>query len=111
MTWARQNAPETQQIITDAYTSIGRELGALIVPVGVVWQRVLQKHDQPVLHDRDKSHPSLAGSYLAACVFIAAFFNENPFGIDFKVVGLDPKYQALLQKAAWQGGQLKTIRH
>src|SRR5215831_8325519 len=26
LTWARQNAPESQQAITDAYTGIGREL-------------------------------------------------------------------------------------
>src|SRR5262245_12330205 len=28
MTWARQHAPESQQAITDAYTSIAREIGA-----------------------------------------------------------------------------------
>src|SRR5262245_20186211 len=34
MTWARRHEPESQQAITDAYTSIGRELGAMVVPVG-----------------------------------------------------------------------------
>src|SRR5437870_4131192 len=28
MTWARRNALQSQQVITDAYTSIGQELGA-----------------------------------------------------------------------------------
>jgi hypothetical protein len=32
MTWARRNAPESQQAITDAYTVIGRKLGAMVVP-------------------------------------------------------------------------------
>jgi hypothetical protein len=32
MTWARRNAPESQQAITDAYTVIGRDLGAMVVP-------------------------------------------------------------------------------
>src|SRR5204863_10116247 len=50
MTWARQHAPETQQAITDAYTSIGRELGAPVVPVGLAWQSFLLEHDHPVLH-------------------------------------------------------------
>ena len=80
LTWARLHAPESQQPITDAYTSIGRELGATVVPVGVVWQSFLRKHDQPALHDRDQSHPTLAGSYLAACVFFAVLFKENPVG-------------------------------
>src|SRR5262249_26278777 len=44
MTWARLHAPETQKAITEAYTSIGRELDATVVPVGVAWQGFLQKH-------------------------------------------------------------------
>ena len=39
MTWARRHAPDTQKAITEAYASIGRELGATIVPAGVAWQR------------------------------------------------------------------------
>jgi hypothetical protein len=102
MTWARSGTPESQQGITEAYTSIGRELGATVVPVGVAWERVLRKHEPPVLHDKDGSHPSLAGSYLAACVFLAALFDESPVGIDGEVAGLADKDRALLQKTAWQ---------
>src|SRR3954471_20589418 len=32
MTWARQFAPESQQAIADAYNSVGKELGAIVVP-------------------------------------------------------------------------------
>ena len=39
MTWARRNAPQSQQAITDAYAGIGRELAATVVPVGLAWQR------------------------------------------------------------------------
>src|SRR5262249_40658711 len=102
MTWARQNAPESQQAITDAYASIGRELGATVVPVGLAWQRLLGKHDQPVLHDKDQSHPTLAGSYLAACVFLAVLFGESPTGVDAEVKGLSEEGVALLHKVAWQ---------
>src|SRR5262245_39432762 len=89
MTWARQHAPESQQAITDAYTSIGRELGATVAPVGVAWQQFLRHHDQPMLHDKDQSHPTLAGSYLASCVLLAGIFQENPVGIDAEVSGLN----------------------
>ncbi|MFL5243435.1 MAG: DUF4886 domain-containing protein [Gemmataceae bacterium] len=108
MTWARRNAPDSQQAITDAYTSIGRELDATIVPVGLAWQRFLSEHEQPVLHDRDMSHPTLAGSYLAACVFLAVLFQENPVGIGVEIAGLARKDLALLQKAAWQASRLIT---
>jgi hypothetical protein len=102
MTWARQSAPDSQQAITDAYTSIGEELRATVVPVGVAWQSFLRKHDQPVLHDKDQSHPTLAGSYLAACVFLAVFFEENPVGIADEVAGLTPNDRRVLQQTAWR---------
>jgi hypothetical protein len=102
MTWARQHAPESQQAITDAYNGIGQELGATVVPVGTAWQRFLGKHDRPVLHDRDGSHPTLAGSYLAACVFLGVLFQESPVGIDADIPGLTAQDRDLLQKAAWQ---------
>jgi hypothetical protein len=102
MTWARQNAPESQEAITDAYAGIGGELGATVVPVGLAWQRFLSQHDQPALHDKDQSHPTLAGSYLAACVFLAVLYEESPVGIPGEVGGLSEKDLALLQKVAWQ---------
>jgi len=101
LTWARQTAPETQTAITNAYTAIGEELGATIVPAGVAWQNFLRKHKQLVLHDKDQSHPTLAGSYLAACVFFAVLFGENPTGIASDLKGLTQAEAELLQKTAW----------
>ena len=100
MTWARKHAPETQQVIADAYNAIGNELGAIVVPAGLAWQRFLMKHKSPVLHDRHQSHPTLAGSYLAACVFFASLWKQNPAGIEMVPVGLDRQELALLQSAA-----------
>jgi hypothetical protein len=102
MTWARKHAPQTQAAIADAYNTIGEELNALVVPVGTAWQKFLAEHDEPLLHDRDQSHPTPAGSYLAACVFVAILFRENPVGIETEVRGLAAKEQLLLQKTAWQ---------
>ena len=100
MTWARKHAPESQRAITDAYESVGRELGAAVVPVGVTWERFLRKHEKPVLHDRDGSHPTAAGTYLAACVFFATLFERTPAGLTMAVPGLTPAEAKLLQKAA-----------
>ena len=101
LTWARQNAPETQKAITNAYMAIGEELGAAVVPVGVAWQNFIRKHSHPVLHDADKSHPSLAGSYLAACVFFTGLFHESSVGIASDLKGLTQAEAELLQKTAW----------
>jgi hypothetical protein len=101
LTWARQNAPETQDAITDTYLSIGEELGATVIPAGIAWQNFLRQHKSPVLHDKDQSHPTLAGSYLAACVFFAMLFGESPVGIASDLKGLTQAEAELLQKTAW----------
>lgn len=104
-TWARRHTPETQQAITAAYESVGKELGAIVVPAGRAWEQFLAKYDEPVLHDADGSHPTLAGSYLAACVFLARLLGENPMGIESELKGLDAEAIARLQKTAWQVGK------
>jgi hypothetical protein len=105
MTWARQHAPETQQAIADAYNSVGRELGAVVVPVSSAWQALAESSDQPHLYDRDGSHPSLAGTYLAACVFLAAMLKINPTGIEAGGAGLNNADRELLQRTAWKHGK------
>ena len=102
MTWARQHAPQSQSKIAAAYNTIGKELGATVVPVGLVWQDFLAQHDRPLLYDRDQSHPTLAGSYLAACVFLTALLKANPVGIDSGPSGLTQQDRAALQRAAWK---------
>jgi len=101
LTWARKNAPATQSAITEAYSAVGRELGATIVPAGIAWETFLRKHKQPELHDQDQSHPTLAGSYLAACVFFAVLFGQSPVGVENNLKGLTPADIELLQKTAW----------
>lgn len=102
MTWARLNAPESQPAITDAYTSIGHELDATVAPVGLAWQRFLREHNTPPLHDRDQSHPTLAGSYLAACVFVAVLFKTSPVDAGAGIAGLTDSDRSQLERAAWQ---------
>lgn len=102
MTWARLNQPDGQAAITTAYASIAAELGVPLVPVGMVWERFLSTHDQPALHDDDGSHPSAAGSYLAACVFLIALLQKDPVGIETKVKGLANEAAALIRDETWR---------
>ena len=102
LTWAREKVPETQKALTDCYTSIGEELGAIVVPAGVAWERVLERTPHPVLHDKDGSHPTLAGSYLAACVFYAVLFDDNPESVTADVKGLSADDAQVLRTAAWE---------
>jgi hypothetical protein len=101
-TWARQHSLDTQKQITNAYSEIGKELNALVIPAGPAWMRFLAKHDEPQLYDKDQSHPTLAGSYLAACVFLAALFKTNPTKNNFTPPGLSSQDAKTLQAIAWK---------
>ena len=101
MTWSRlEAAPDAQQRIADAYTSVGKGLGAIVVPAGLAGRAFLAKHQTPVLHDPDKSHPTLAGSYLAACTFHATLFGDAPPGEPRAAEKLDPVARAVLRQTA-----------
>jgi hypothetical protein len=98
MTWARKAEPENLALLTEAYNEIGKELEAIVVPAGVAWELMLAKHTEPVLHDSDGSHPTLAGSYLAACTFMPTLFGVSPVGIALD--GLTDADQQLLIRFA-----------
>jgi hypothetical protein len=101
MTWARRHTPDAQDAITHAYNAIGRELGATVVPVGEVWRGFLREHPGVPLHDDDQSHPTLAGSYLAACVFYGVLFKQSPLNLDVPVEGLSGGDARALRQAGW----------
>jgi hypothetical protein len=68
------------QIIT-GYLSIADELHLRIAPAGAVWQAALATDPSLELWESDGSHPSLAGSYLVACVLYATLYLESPEGL------------------------------
>ncbi|MDB4699184.1 hypothetical protein OAF45_03495, partial [Candidatus Latescibacteria bacterium] len=105
MTWARQNAPETQETLSETYTQVGRELAATVVPAGLAWQHCLATHADIVLHDKDQSHPNLAGSYLAACTFYATLFIGRSRTIPAIDIDLDDSTIKALH-----GTALETVR-
>ena len=103
LTWARKNVPETQDALDGATRAIGEETGALVVPVGLAWRATLAKEATIELYDKDGSHPSEAGSYLAACVFIAVLLGQSPVGLAIPdSIRLADKSARLLQEVAWQ---------
>lgn len=77
LTWARENAPDSQDVLTRAVLEIANELGALVAPVGPAWQRAQATDPGIRLYEKDGSHPTPAGSYLAAEVFYATLFQDE----------------------------------
>lgn len=89
MTWGRENSTtypysEHQQLTTEAYNTMSTSFETEVSPVGAAWKKVRDDNDPIDLYDPDGSHPSYAGSYLAACVFYATIFDKTPIGLSFK---------------------------
>lgn len=101
MTWAYQDKPELQATISKAYRDLAAETGAEVAPVGDAWEAALAADPQPVLHVKDKKHPTPAGSYLAGCVFYAALFNQSPEGLPPQIKLTDEEVRPL-QAIAWK---------
>ena len=101
MTWAYSDKPEMTAQLDKAYTDIGQELGAEVVPVGLAFARVTSERPDIALRTADARHPSLAGTYLAACTFFAALYGRSPEGLDYDA-GLDGDTARYLQRVAWQ---------
>ena len=104
MTWAYTSRPEMTATLDAAFTSIGNELNAQVVPVGLAFAAVRKERDDIKLISSDDKHPRKAGTYLAACTFYAALQGKSPEGLDYDA-GLDKEVAGYLQSAAWQAVQ------
>lgn len=125
MTWAKKASPEDQVLLNEAYSKAARQGGGVLAPVGIAWSRVREAAPAIELFVEDGSHPSAAGSYLAACTLTAAIFGRNPEGLPGRITGIPvnletglpeqgrtgvlvdlPAAQArVLQSAAWKAVQ------
>jgi hypothetical protein len=101
MTWAYTGKPEMTARLDAAYSGIGHELDAKVVPVGLAFAAVTEQRPDLLLRTPDARHPTPAGTYLAACTFFAALHEESPEGLAY-TAGLDKDDAAYLQRTAWK---------
>jgi hypothetical protein len=99
MTWAYQDRPQMTAELAEAYTSVGNDNDALVIPVGLTFAAAVERRSELSLHMDDKSHPTLAGTYLAACTVYAALFRRSPIGLAH-VSDLDAATAHFLQSVA-----------
>ncbi|WP_163999722.1 SGNH/GDSL hydrolase family protein [Pyxidicoccus caerfyrddinensis] len=127
LTWSRRRAPEAQALLNHAFLSLGRELKATVVPMGPAWLTVREQHPDLGLYLADGSHPTPAGTYLAACTLYAALFGRSPEGLtsivhgvptpdgeprgsETTLVSLPEPTARLLQQTAWRSVEALKAR-
>ncbi len=109
MTWGREvGDPQWDSINTFykmndrlrlAYLRFVDSTESSVAPVGVAWRYIRDNHPTIQLYSGDGSHPSVAGTYLAACTFYASLFRKSPVGASY-ISTLDATTAGILQNAA-----------
>jgi len=100
MTWAYEGRPAMTEPLATAYESLGQKADALVVPVGRAFARVTAERPDLLLRIADGKHPTVAGTYLAACTMFGALHAQSPVGLAYDA-GLPETDASYLQQAAW----------
>ena len=110
--WCQEHKSGLVGGLNGAYCDIAKQLHASVAPVGMAWKKALAADPKLALHQADKSHPNLEGSYLAACVFYATLLDKSPVGLPGELrkgekvlVRIAPGEAKSLQETAWQAVQ------
>lgn len=93
------NFSHMQDSLTAEYLRLADTLSCTVAPTGEAWKEVIQNNEALELFSPDESHPSLAGSYLTACVYYAVLFQKSPAGLSF-TGGLESADALYLQQTA-----------
>lgn len=98
----KQAKPENIRLTEDLYLSVGNEIGALVIPVGLAFEEASRRRADMKLHkDYDGSHPELIGTYLAASVVYASIYGKSPVGNSYDYFGkIDKETATFLQQVA-----------
>jgi PKD repeat protein len=95
MTWGRKNGDSyncpnwppvctykgMDSLLNLRYRMLADSNKAYVSPVGAVWHFIRDNYSNIELYSSDESHPSLEGSYAAACTFYSLIFQKDPVGI------------------------------
>jgi len=100
MSWAYKDKPEMTAQLAEQYTLAGNANDALVIPAGLAFAKATAKRPELELYQPDKRHPTLMGTYLAACTVYASIFGKSPVGLAY-TAGLDAKVANFLQSIAW----------
>ena len=101
LTWAEKAHPEHQEQMNAFHEELCRETGALLSPVGRVWQALLRQDPDFPLYWQDGEHASVYGDYLIACTHYRLLSGKSAEGLpsmgcDFS----DPEKKAIREDPA-----------
>lgn len=97
----KQQKATNIQATESLYVEVGNEIGALVIPVGLAFEEAYRRDPDLKLHHPDGTHPSLLGTYLAACTTYAVLYAQTPVGNVYRAEGaIDEALATRLQQVA-----------
>ena len=81
------------------YRQMAIDNQAILSPVGALWKYIRTTYPEINLYSTDGSHPSLEGTYAAACSMIAVMLRTDPYLITYSST-LDPVVAEKIKLAA-----------
>lgn len=115
MTWGRKNGDAANcpafpplctyqgmdSMLQLRYTIAADSNNAVLSPVAKVWRMLRANNPTLELYDADESHPSINGSFAAACSFYSILFKKNPSLVNYNA-GIAAGDAAIIKAAAKQ---------
>ncbi len=102
MTWPYKDQLGMMMGVRAGYEDAARRDGAKLAPVGLAFMAASAALPHLKLYvEEDNKHPSLAGSYLAACVVFAVLFETSPEG-GTAPPDIEASDAVNLQRLAWR---------
>ena len=112
MTWGRKYGDQSncqfyppvctylgmQQRLRESYLDMSFLHNASCSPVGMAWKKSIAIDSTIDLYSADNSHPSIYGSYLAACTFYASIFKKSAVGSSYWPNAIDSANAYSLQQ-------------
>lgn len=113
MTWGRKNGDQLNcenfpvlctyegmdSMLRIRYEYLAHKHNADISPVGVLWHYIRDNYPSIELYSGDESHPSMIGSYAAACAFVTVMCEVDPTAISDNY-SVDPNVADIIRSAA-----------
>ena len=112
MTWGRKYGDQSncqfyppvctylgmQQRLRESYLDMTFTHNTSCSPVGMAWKKFIEIDSTLNLYSSDNSHPSIYGSYLAACTFYSSIFKKSAVGSTYWPNAIDSASAYILQQ-------------
>jgi hypothetical protein len=86
--------------LRQSYVEMAETHNGWVAPCGMSFKSIRESNPEIELYTADNSHPTIHGTYLAACTFYSTIFHKSAIGADFPG-GISENEANILQNAAW----------